>query len=303
MPQEEVQTFLRSLKDERQLSGHTVEAYGRDLGDLETFLGGYYGSESWAWNEVDRLTVRAFLSYLTMESLSRRTIARKLSALRSFFRFLHREGKVDANPARHVRAPKQGRALPGYLTQREMTQLFDFAAQHAGSAGWRAARNLALMELLYAAGLRLSEVSALDMVDIDLADRRVKVRGKGNKERIAPIGRHATDALREYSRLRSERFGVPSDLDPVFVSSRGGRLSRRQIQRVASRFIHTVAEQSGLSTHSIRHSFATHLLDEGADLMAIKELLGHSSLSTTQMYAHTSRERLKQVYGVAHPRS
>jgi integrase/recombinase XerC len=302
MPREEVQTFLRSLEAERQLSGHTVEAYSRDLRDLEDFLDGYYGSESWAWNEVDRLAVRAFLSHLTMESLSRRTIARKLSAVRSFFRFLHREGTVEANPARHVRAPKQGRALPGYLTQREMTQLFDLAAKHAGSAGWRGARDRALMELLYSAGLRLSEVSALDVVDIDLAHRRVKVRGKGNKERIMPVGRHATVAFREYRRLRSERFGSPSDEDPVFVSSRGSRLSRRQIQRVASRFIGTVAEQSGLSTHSIRHSFATHLLDEGADLMAIKELLGHSSLSTTQIYAHTSRERLKQVYGIAHPR-
>ncbi|MGD2152588.1 MAG: tyrosine recombinase [Gemmatimonadales bacterium] len=303
MSRDEVRDYLRNLRDERQLSPHTVDAYRRDLGDLCGFLDGYYGSPEWAWCEIDRLAIRAFLSHLTMAALKKRTIARKLSAVRSFFRFLQREGIVAANPARQVRAPREGRVLPGHLTQREMSQLFELAARRAAQPGWRGLRDQALMELLYSAGLRLSEVHALDLAHVDLEAKRVRVHGKGRKERIVPIGGHAVDALLAYGRDRARQFGPPADGDPLFTSDRGRRLSRRQIQRIATRYIALVAEESGLSTHSVRHSFATHLLDEGADLMAIKELLGHASLSTTQMYAHTSRERLRQVYRVAHPRS
>ncbi len=303
MSRAEVRDYLRSLGDERQLSRHTVEAYKRDLGDLTGFLDGYYGGREWSWPEVDRLAVRAFLSHLTMAALKKRTIARKLSAVRSFFRFLQRESVVAANPARHVRAPREGRALPGYLTQREMSRLFELAALRAAEPGWRGLRDHALMELLYSAGLRLSEVHSLALADVDLERGRVKVLGKGRKERIVPIGKHAVDALRAYGDARARQFGEPARTDPLFTSERGARLSRRQIQRIVTRYIALVAEENGLSTHSVRHSFATHLLDEGADLMAIKELLGHASLSTTQMYAHTSRERLRQVYRAAHPRS
>ena len=300
---ERVQEYLRHLRDERQLSRHTVEAYRRDLSDLCAFLDDYNGSNDWSWEGVDRLAVRAFLSHLTMAELERRSIARKLSAVRSFFRFLHREGLVAANPARQVRAPRHGRALPGYLTQKEMSRLFELAGQGSAEAGWRGERDRALVELLYTAGLRLSEVHLLNIADLDLDAGTVKVRGKGGKERIVPVGRLATAALRDYARERAGRYGRPSASEALFVSERGTRLSRRQIQRIVKRFIALVAEEGGLSTHSVRHSFATHLLDEGADLMAIKELLGHASLSTTQMYAHTSRERLKRVYRVAHPRS
>ncbi|KPK80019.1 MAG: hypothetical protein AMS25_10620 [Gemmatimonas sp. SM23_52] len=303
MADAQVQGYLRHLRDERQLSTHTVEAYGRDLSDLSDFLAAYYGSYGWSWDDVDRLAIRAFLSHLAMGALRRRTVARKLSSVRNFFRFLQREGVVAANAARHVRAPRQGRTLPGYLTQGEMSRLFELAGQHAARAGWRGLRDRALLELLYAAGLRLSEMHGLDVADLDLDAARVKVHGKGRKERIVPIGRHAVSALREYAHERDRHYGTAATTDPLFVSERGSRLSRRQIQRVVTGFIGLVAEESGLSTHSVRHSFATHLLDQGADLMAIKELLGHSSLSTTQMYAHTSRERLKQVYRVAHPRS
>ncbi len=298
-----VRDYLRHLQDERQLSPHTVTAYRRDLGDLCSFLDDYYGSDEWIWLDVDRLAIRAFLSHLTISALEKRTIARKLSAVRSLFRFLHQEGVVEANPARQVRAPRQGRALPGYLTQKEMAQLFDLAAQSSEDSGWRGARDRALVELLYTAGLRLSEVHALNVADLDAAPGKVKVLGKGGKERIVPVGRHAVTALREYARRREQFFGDATQTDPLFVSERGTRLSRRQIQRIVKSFIALVAEEGELSTHSVRHSFATHLLDEGADLMAIKELLGHASLSTTQMYAHTSRERLKQVYKLAHPRS
>ena len=298
-----VQGYLRHLEDERQLSPHTVEAYRRDLSEFEDFLNGYYGSSDWVWESVDRLAIRAFLSRLTMQDLKRRTIARKLSAVRSYFRFMHREGVVSANPARQVKTPRLGRELPGYLTQKEMTRLFDMAAEHSAGTGWRGLRDRALVELLYAAGVRLSEVHSLNLADLDLESRQVKVQGKGSKERIVPIGQIAVSALREYERERVKRVGPVDPTEPLFISDRRTRLSRRQIQRIVTRFIALVAEESDLSTHSVRHSFATHLLDEGADLMAIKELLGHASLSTTQMYAHTSRERLRQVYRVAHPRS
>ncbi len=296
--------YLRHLRDERQLlSSHTVAAYRRDLSDLSRFLDEYYGGGDWSWDTVDRLAVRAFLSRLTSSSLKRRTIARKLSAVRGFFRFLHREGAVVSNPASHVRAPRKGRAVPGYLTQAEMWRLFELAGQRAAQAGWRGTRDQALMELLYSSGLRLAEVHSLDVGDLELVTRKVRVRGKGRKERIVPVGRQAAAALGEYGRQREGRFGMPKRTDPLFLTDRGVRLSRRQIQRVVTSYIGLVADESGLSTHSVRHSFATHLLDEGADLMAIKELLGHSSLSTTQIYAHTSRERLRRVYQAAHPRS
>lgn len=300
---EHVEDYLKHLADERQLSRHTVDAYRRDLADIRTFLTDYYGTPSWSWETVDRLSVRAYLGHLTQRSLKPRTIARKLSAVRSFFRYLHRTDVVTVNPARQVRAPRQGRALPNYLSQREMERLFDLAGGRVSRhERWRAARDNALVELLYSAGLRLSEVHGLNAADLDRASARLKVRGKGRKERIVPVGRAALKALDAYERERERRFDVTSPGEPLFVSQNGARLSRRQIQRVVTRFIGLAAEEGGLSTHSVRHSFATHLLDEGADLMAIKELLGHSSLSTTQMYAHTSRERLKQVYRTAHPR-
>lgn len=299
---DQLQKYLRHIEEERQLSKNTVSAYALDLAEFHEFLDGYYGTGEWACEEVDRLAIRAYLSHLTGLSLKRRTIARKLSAVRSFFRFLHREGAVRGNPARGVRAPKLGRTLPGYLTQNEMSRLIELASLRSPDAGWMGLRDRALLELLYGAGLRLSEVHTLNDIDLDLAGDSVKVHGKGGKDRIVPMGRAAVAALRDYRRERDRRFGAQRSDDPLFLSERGSRLSRRQIQRIVTRAVRWVAEESGLSTHSIRHSFATHLLDEGADLMAIKELLGHSSLSTTRMYVHTSRERLKQVHRSAHPR-
>ena len=298
----ELAVYLKHIEDERQLSTHTVEAYRSDLFEFANFLDGYLGSTDWPWSEVDRLAIRAFLSHLNTASLKRRTIARKLSAVRSFFRFLYRDGIVSANPARQVRAPRLGRELPAYLTQTEMSRLFELVQLRWPEAGWRAGRDRALLELIYSAGLRLSEVHGLDKSDLDLSAACVKVHGKGDKERIVPVGQPAIDAIREYGRERELTVGPYADADPLFISDRGARLSRRQIQRVVTGAVRLIADESGLSTHSLRHSFATHLLDEGADLMAIKELLGHSSLSTTRMYTHTSRERLRRVYRLAHPR-
>ncbi|HEX7117687.1 MAG TPA: tyrosine recombinase XerC [Longimicrobiales bacterium] len=298
--------FVRHLADGRQLSPHTVAAYRRDLDEFDAFLARYYGAEEeWTWGGVDRLALRAFLAHLSRRGLSKRTIARKLSAVRSFFRWLHREERIEANPARAVRSPKLERHLPAWLGRGDVERVFTLAENRAAEGGFRGARDLAIVETLYATGMRVSELHGLDLDDLDLIADQARVRGKGRKERIVPLGRSAVTALRRYELRRAEVLArrVGGDRRAVFISERGKRLSIRQLQNIVGGFLDAVAEDAGLSTHSVRHTFATHLLDAGADLMAVKELLGHASLSTTRIYTHTSKERLKRVYDRAHPRA
>ena len=349
--------YLRMLADERQLSAHTVAAYRRDLEDLRAFLTDYLGTPDWGWEEVDRLTLRSFMGWCLRRGLSRRTIARKLSAVRGFFRFLHLEDQLPANPARAVRAPKMEKRLPGHLSRPETDALFHLAEARAAENTLAGTRDLLVLELLYGSGLRLSELHGLNLADMDLRSGQMRVRGKGRKERIVPITRSSIQALRRYEFRRREALskgpggggrgtagpaegpgtppsaegptnpssgqgpGTPSsgqgpaasgerspagtsgDHDALLLNARGGRLSRRSIQRQVRTLLEKAAADQGLSVHSLRHSFATHLMDAGADLLAVKELLGHVSLSTTQIYTHTSRERLKEVYRRAHPRS
>jgi integrase/recombinase XerC len=297
------QSFLRHLADGRNLSPHTVAAYRRDLEAFHRFLDRHYG-EGWSWAGVDRLALRAYVAELGRQDLARRSIARKLSAVRSLFRFLHRERIIDANPARTVRAPKLARHLPAWLSRPDIDRLFRAAQLRAAENDFRGLRDLAMLETLYAAGLRLSELQGLDWGDIDLVAEQVRVRGKGRKERIVPLGRPAVTALRRYELRQSERAaGAGRDAHAVFTSERGRRLSHRQIQNVVRGLLDRLAGDADVSTHSLRHSFATHLLDAGADLLAVKELLGHVSLSTTRIYTHTSKEHLKKVYDRAHPRA
>lgn len=318
-----VRDFLRYVEKERMLSPHTVDGYRRDLAAFTEFLDGYLGSLSWTWEDVDRLSVRGFLGELDRRGLARSTMARKLSAVRSFFAFLHRNGIVEASPARSVRSPSRERDLPGYLSAEQVERLFGLLRERAeADGGFLALRDRALVEILYSCGLRLAEVQQLDLQDVDLSARRVRVLGKGRKERIVPLGGPAASALRAWLPARSARLAeleggapdrAPKPEDgrrsgsvprlPVFISVRGDRLSRRQIQRAVGGLLDAVAEGEDLSTHALRHSFATHMLDRGADLLAVKELLGHASLSTTRIYTHTSRERLKRVYRQAHPRA
>ncbi len=301
-----VEEYLRILTHQRQLSEHTVAAYRRDLRDLETFLTDYLGTPEWRWEGVDRLTLRSFMGWCLRRGLSRRTIARKLSAVRGFFRFLHQEDRLPTNPAKAVRAPRMEKRLPGHLTRSDMEGLFRLAEARAAENTLQGARNLVVLELLYGSGLRLSELYRLDLADLDRRGGQVKVMGKGGKERIVPLTEKSVKALERYEPRRREALaGGEGEGDPraLFVNNRGGRLSRRSIQRVVRGLLEKAADDQGLSVHSLRHSFATHLLDAGADLMAVKELLGHVSLSTTQIYTHTSKERLKRVYRDAHPRS
>jgi len=296
--------YLRDLESGRQLSPNTVSAYRRDLMQLASFLDHKFERSDWNWGDVDRLTLRAYMGFMTRAGLSKRSIARKLSAVRAFFRHMHREEIVETNTARAVRSPKLDKKLPGWLTANEMKALFDAAAVRGASGEFRDTRDFAMLELFYATGMRLSELHTLDINSVDTIADQVRVVGKGRKERIIPIGRAAMTALRRYEPKRAEiPAASPEDRRALFISERGARLSRRQIQNVMKAYLEQAADDAGLSTHSLRHSFATHLLDAGADLLAVKELLGHASLSTTQIYTHTSKDRLKRVYEQAHPRA
>ncbi len=302
----ELSDFLIHLEKERDVSPHTLTAYARDLDAFVTYLSQQRGIGAFSWDGVDRLTMRGYLGFLTRKGLSKRSIARALSALRTFYRFLQREEIVDANPARAVGSPKLDKYLPGYLERAQVDLLFQAAEARAWEGEFPDVRNFAILELFYSTGLWLSELRGISTGDLDLVSQQVKVRGKGRKERIVPIGDHAQRALRNYESKRDELLrlvGTGADRRAFFLSRTGKRMSARGIQLVVTKFLDQVDEDAGLSTHSLRHTFATHLLDAGADLRAVQELLGHASISTTQIYTHTSVERLKQVYEKAHPRA
>lgn len=302
----DVDDYLRHLAKERDVSPNTVQAYDRDLKEFVAFLNNYYGTESWGWEGVDRLAMRGFLAHLSRRGVGKRTMARTLSGVRSFYRWMHRNEMVEANPARAVGAPRQDKHLPGYLDRAQIDLLFQMAEARAMEGAFTDVRNLAILELFYSTGMRLSELQGLSRGDVDLVSQQVKVRGKGRKERIIPVGDQASLALRNYESKRDElirQIGQKAERSAFFLSRTGKRIGVRMVQKVVTSFLEQIDEDAGLSVHSLRHTFATHLLDAGADLRAVQELLGHASISTTQIYTHTSVERLKSVYQKAHPRA
>lgn len=286
----EGERFLRYLRDERNSSPHTVDSYARDLSQWFRVLGRRRLSE------VGVLDVRRFIAHLGTQPLSRRTIARKLSCLRSFFRFLCREGTLSHNPAAAVASPRMEKRLPDFLDERQMTALLAAPSR----TRWQGVRDHAMLETLYSTGMRVSELVGLDLDDVDERSGCALVRGKGKKERLCPIGRTALGAIRAYLARRpvSQRDG-----QALFISQKRTRLTVRQVDRLLQRYVRLAGLPATLSPHSLRHSFATHLLDRGADLRSVQELLGHASLSTTQLYTHVTPQRLKQVYDKAHPRA
>lgn len=305
-PRSEVRDFLDHLAKERDVSPNTVRAYDRDLTEFVRFLSRYYSGDAWTWQGVDRIAMRGFLGHLARKNLSKRSMARTLSGVRSFYRYLHRSELVDANPARAVGAPRLDKHLPAYLDRAQIDLLFQMAEVRAWEGRFVDVRNLAILELFYSTGMRLSELQGLGRGDLDMVTQQAKVRGKGRKERIVPVGDHAILALRNYERSRDELLrsvGRTGDRNAVFLTRTGRRIGVRAVQKVVTGFLEQIDEDAGLSVHSLRHTFATHLLDAGADLRAVQELLGHASISTTQIYTHTSVERLKQVYQKAHPRA
>lgn len=305
-PRPEIEEFLVFLEKERNDSPHTVRAYRRDLAAFQRFADGYFGSP-WNWATVDRLALRSFMGELARRGLARRSIARAVSALRSLYRFLGSRHGVTVNPARGLRLPKPERRLPEILDRAQVDELFALAEGAAAAGGFQEVRDLAILEMFYGTGMRLAELAGLDVRDADLVAEQVKVRGKGRKERILPFGRVAARALRAYERDREAHLaglgGGRGDRRALFLARSGARLSPRGVQLAVRRYLRVFGERSGLKVHSLRHTFATHLLDAGADLRAVQELLGHRSLSTTQVYTHTSIERLKRVYHAAHPRA
>jgi integrase/recombinase XerC len=298
----EVTEFLTHLDKERGQSPHTVKAYGRDLEAFTEFCDRHYAG-AWKWDTVDRLGLRGFLGDLQRRGLSKRSAARALSAVRSLYRYLQENHGVPNNIARAARVPKLDKRLPTYMDREQTQTLFDWAEARAERGEFAAVRDLAILELFYSTGIRLSELSGMNLGDLDLLSDQAKVRGKGRKERIVPVGTRAVIALRRYLNVRDPMVGRPGgDRRAVFVSRLGRRLAPRGVQRAVHAMFDAVGADN-LRVHSLRHTFATHMLDAGADLRAVQELLGHASLSTTQVYTHTSVERLKKVYNQAHPRA
>lgn len=306
----EIGEFLVHLEKERDLSPNTLSAYTRDLREFSTWLAQTYGEQGWDWNELSRTSIRGYMAHLTRRGLAKRSIARQLSAVRSFYRWMHRDERVEVNPARAVGSPRLPRTLPAYLDRQQADVLLQHATTRAQSLEFTDVRNLAMLELFYSSGLRLSELRGIDLPDLDLVSQQVKVRGKGRKERIVPLGDHAQRALRNYlvkrDALLQQLGGAKAGRlarGALFLSDRGTRISARAVQHAMVKLLDAVGEGADLTTHSLRHTFATHLVDAGADLRAVQELLGHASISTTQIYTHTSVDRLKKVYRQAHPRA
>ena len=288
---------------ERNCSEHTVRAYGRDLAAFADFRAAGGGSDS-DTEDIDSLLVRSFVASLNRRRLSRRTQGRHLSALRGLFRYACLTGRMQSNPADPVPTPKVEKTLPRHLRPGEIDALLRAPAGREGPLGLR---DRALLELLYASGLRVGELVALNWRDIDLGARVLRVVGKGDRERMTPFGEPAEKALRQWSGAWEEVFQNQRDDanqdEPVFLNQKGSRLSARSVRRVIDRYVAETAQAAGAHPHALRHSFATHLLESGADLRSIQELLGHASLATTQRYMHVDTGRLLQVYRETHPRA
>jgi integrase/recombinase XerC len=293
--------FLDHLAHERGLSAHTVRAYGGDLEALHAFLAEYFDrpANEIAAGEVDLVALRSFVAAMGVRGLAKRSQGRAIAALRAFFAWAARVGEVAADPAARLRTPKAPRTLPEHLRPGEVEALLEAPAGDS----FAAVRDRALLELLYASGLRVSELVSLDWLDLDLGERALRVVGKGGKERQVPFGRPAQEALRRWREIASLACGDGAADGAVFLNRRGGRLTDRSVRRVLDRAMAATALARGVHPHALRHSFATHLLERGADLRAIQELLGHASLSTTQRYTHVDLDHLLAVYRDAHPRA
>jgi len=324
-----VQKFLDYLKYERRFSEHTAKCYGADLAQYGKFLvgasdgrpldtepispAGQQGDSATAVAtqanaKVDELllsagtdVVRTYLAFLNEKQYSKATIARKLATLRSFYKFLVKRNQLTSNPVVAVRTPKQEKKLPRFLDYEEVKKLLNTPPQD----NWLGARDRAILETLYSTGIRVSELVALNMDDVDFLGEVVHIRGKGKKERITPIGSSALQVIQYYMEYRNKRAQNNTNFDSkvLFVNKHGRRLSTRSVRRKMDKYLKMAGLDPAISPHTLRHSFATHMLNNGADLRSVQELLGHQSLSTTQIYTHLTTTKLKDVYENAHPRS
>ena len=298
--------FLEYLKTERRYSLHTLAAYEDDLEDFYRFLQTLTESREPDLRAIDHGTIRLFLGSLLEEGFSRTSVARKLACLKSFFKYLHRSGEISTNPTALVGTPKFGRRIPQFLDEDAVTRLM----QQPDRSTPEGTRDAAILELLYSTGIRLGELLTLRESDLDLKRGTAKVTGKGMKQRIVPVGRPALEALRAYLRIRhglmpgrSAGGNMVGQPVAMFLTVRGKPMSPKGVNVLMNKYIGAVSEIAKKSPHVLRHSCATHLLNRGADLQAVRELLGHESLSTTQIYTHVSIDRLKRIYTKAHPKA
>ena len=293
-----IDKFLNYLKVEKNVSHYTVLNYAVDLKDFAKF----FGDEA-DINSVDYLTLRKFLAELKAKNYSKRTIARKLACLRSFFRFLYREGHVKSNSMLSISTPKLDKKLPVFLDENEVSKLLDSPDEKEASG----LRDKAMLETIYSSGLRISELVGLNTDNIDFIGGVLKIFGKGKKERLVPIGDRALRCIRRYLERRGEASAEGGSAcggkRAVFLNKSGTRITGISVRRIMEKCIHIASLRQDISPHTLRHSFATHLLNRGADLRSVQELLGHMNLSTTQIYTHVTSERLKSVYDKAHPRA
>ena len=318
MPNQELDNFLKYLQNERQASVHTTESYRMDIEQFAKMILKKNISEnpdSVNWGDVSVFSARMFVLELQKEALTKTSIIRKISSMRSFFRFLVREEKLQQNPFAGLTSPKGEKRLPKYMSVAETGKLLDAPAiywqeakdkgttKDTDSANFAAARDSAILEAIYSGGLRISEALGLNMGDVDFINDIMKVKGKGKKERIAALGKPASNALAKYLKIRDIRNSSVNPSSPIFVNKDGTRITPRSFQRNFKDYLATAGLPSDMTPHKLRHSFATHMLDAGADMRSVQELLGHANLSTTQIYTHVSAERLKTVYLKAHPRA
>jgi integrase/recombinase XerC len=297
--------FIDTLLAEKGYSAHTCRAYRSDILGFISFMRGDESPDEpvdKTWEEkrfldqvktLDKNLIRNYLALLVRSGKAKRTISRKLSSLKAFFDFLVKSGQIRVNPADMIPFPKLAKSIPKFLSVDDLFYLLDSIKTDT----WLDKRNLAMFETFYSTGMRVSEMEGLNIQDIDFKSQMIKVSGKGSKERIVPVGKRALDAVKNYRIVLKENF------IPVFLNKNFARLSSRSIRRTLDRIMHECRLNIPVSPHTLRHSFATHMLDSGADLRGIQEILGHASLSTTQIYTHVSMDRLMQVYDKAHPRS
>ncbi len=291
--EKQVHNFLTFLTAEKNASDHTVKNYRADLREFFECLSAKQPEE------ISYLDIRSFLAVLKSRSNSKSSMARKLACLRSFFKYLARENILKINPAASVATPKREKRLPLFLDPEEIKKLLESPAKNT----WEEKRDKAILETLYSSGLRVSELVGLNQEDVDFFSELLRVRGKGKKERIVPIGPIAVKAIQDYMGQKPPRESAPASKKFLFMNRLGGRLTDRSVRRMILKYVRRIALNKEVSPHTLRHSFATHMLDRGADLRSVQELLGHENLSTTQIYTHVTTRRLKEAYDAAHPRA
>lgn len=290
-----IDAFIRYLRLERDSSPHTLRNYRSDIVQFHRFLQALPSAGPVRLKKIDRLTIRGYMALLQERGVGKRSLSRKISALRSFFRFLRREGVIASNPAGQVWLPRQEKKLPSFLNSEEIRVLLA-APDPATLLGLR---DRAILETLYSTGIRVGALVGMNRGGIDLIGELARVKEKGKKERLCPLGSYAVRALRDYLKA----FPQAASADPLFCNRTGSRLAAGSVRKLLDKYIKRAAIEKRITPHALRHSFATHLLNAGADLRSVQELLGHESLSTTQIYTHVSRERLKKVYDRTHPRA